>query len=267
MRGSLLAVLTVFAGASSADAQGLILRLPADGTWVRYEGTYSQTEIRPDSALGKLEIPPWREQVTLKSVGTAMADYRGESVPCRWLEIKVERGRETEGKIDVGKTGLEIYKVLVPEAAVLADPVVEPGVPIGYLPIVKGARKIGDGEPKPLAEPALKLYPLALLFAYCRDFKVEEQNVDPMVGLGAVSTNKLAGTSTIERDSSQTKLETQIWIGETVPFGVAAWTAKITRSIKDAKEPRDAFKPLTEVIVDIKARETGADAQSELPFE
>jgi hypothetical protein len=157
--------------------------------------------------------------------------------------------------------------VLVPEPAILADPVVEPGVPIGYLPIVKGARQIGQGEPKPLAEPALKLYPLALLFAYCRDFKVEEQNVDPMVGLGAVSTNKLVGTSISERDSSQTKLETQVWVGEDVPFGVAAWSAKITRSIKDAQQPRDAFKPLTEVVVELKARETGADAQSEVAFE
>ena len=35
-----------------------------------------------------------REQVTLKSVGTETAEYRGENVPCRWIEIKVERGRE-----------------------------------------------------------------------------------------------------------------------------------------------------------------------------
>ncbi|HUQ70282.1 MAG TPA: hypothetical protein VM165_12195 [Planctomycetaceae bacterium] len=269
MRWSFVALMTVAAWgtASAASAQGLVMRLPADGTWVRYEGTFTQTEIRPDSALGKLEIPPWREQVTVKSVGTAMAEYRGETVPCRWIEIKVERGREADGKINVGLTGLELYKVLVPEAAVLADPVVEPGVPIGYLPIIKGARQLGKGEPKPLVEPALKLYPLALLFAYCRDFKVEEQNVDPMVGLGAVSTNRLVGTSTIERDASQTKLDVQVWTGADVPFGVAAWTAKITRSIKDAQQPRDAFKPLTEVVVDLKARETGADAQSEVQFE
>lgn len=251
----------------TAEAQGLVLRLPADGTWVRYEGTFTQTEVRPNSALGKLEIPAWREQVTLKSVGATMAEFRGETVPCRWLEIKVERGRESEGKIDVGLTGMELYKVLVPEPAVMEDPVIEPGVPVGYLPIIKGARQIGQGELKPLAEPALKLYPLALLFAYCRDLRVEEQNVDPMIGLGAVSARKMVGTTTIERTTSRTQLDAQIWVSSDVPFGVAAWTAKITRSIKDAQQSREDFRAITEVVVDLKARESGTDAQSEVPFE
>ena len=124
----LLGILLAGGLLSPVEAQGLILQLPPDGTWVRYEGTYTQTEIRPDTALGKLEIPPWVEHVTIKSVGSEMADYRGASVPCRWIEIKVERGRESEGAIAVGKTGLEIYKVLIPEASVTENPVVEEGV-------------------------------------------------------------------------------------------------------------------------------------------
>ncbi len=251
----------------SAPAQGVILKLPPDGTWVRYEGTYTQTEIRPDSALGKLEIPPWTEHVTLKSVGTAMADFRGESVPCRWIEIKIERGREVDGKIAVGKTGLEIYKVLVPEQAVLDDPVVEKGIPVGFLPIVKGARVLGEADVKPLAEPALKLYPLALLFSFCRDMQVEQENVDPGTGLGAVSATQLSGTSTLERPGSRTKMTVKVWTSPEVPFGVAAWKAEIERSIKDAQQPREEFQPLTRVEVDMKARGTGNDAQSEVEFQ
>jgi len=52
--------------------------------------------------------------VTIKSVGSEMAQYRDEEVPCRWIEIKIERGRVRDGKIDTGLTGLEIYKVLIP---------------------------------------------------------------------------------------------------------------------------------------------------------
>lgn len=259
----------IFAGATAAPclAQGVILRLPADGTWVRYEGTYAHTEIRPDTALGKLEIPPWLEHVTIKSVGSVMADYEGESVPCRWIEIKIERGREADGKIAVGKTGLEIYKVLVPEAKIVEDPVVEAGVPIGFVPIVRGARVIGSGEPKPLTEPALKLYPLAMLFTYCRDLKALEENVDPGTGLGAISATLLEGSSIQERPGSRTEMSVKVWKSADVPFGVAAWSGRITRSIKDAEQPRDEFKPLTLVDIELKARGTGENAQSEMTFE
>jgi hypothetical protein len=258
-----LACLTVLA-ATEASAQGLVLRLPADGTWVRYEGTYTQSEIRPDSATGKLEIPAWREQVTIKSVGTETAEFRGEMVPCRWIEVKVERGREAEGKIDVGVTGLELYKVLVPEAAVTAVPASQDGIPNSFLPIVKGVRKFGQSDPQPISEPALRLYPLAILFGYCRDLQKEEKGVDPGIGLGAVSADMLTGSSVLERKSSRTQLDMKIWSSADVPFGVAAWTAKITRQIKDAQEPRENFRSITEVVVELKAQRTGADATSEL---
>lgn len=249
-----------------AEAQGVILRLPPDGTWVRYEGTYTQTEIRPDSALGKLEIPPWLEHVTVKSVGSVTAEYEGAMVPCRWIEIKIERGREAEGKIAVGKTGLEMFKVLVPEAAITENPVVDEGVPVGFLPIIKGVRSVGAEDPKPLVEPALKLYPLALLFSYCRDMKVEQQGQDPGTGLGAISADLLTGTTTLERPSSRTVMEVKVWTSADIPFGVAAWSAKIVRSIKDAQQPRDAFQPLTQVDVELKMREKGDNAQSEVNF-
>lgn len=250
--------------AAVASAQGLVLRLPADGTWVRFEGTYTQTEIRPTSTTGKLEIPGWAEHVTLKSVGTEMADYRGETVPCRWVEIKIERGREADGKIDVGVTGLEIYKVLIPETAVLAEPKSADGVPASFTPIVKGYRQLGKAAPTPIQATALKLYPLAMLLGYCRDFQVEEQDVDPGISLPDVKANVLSGTATQERPNSQTVVESKVWASEAVPFGVAAWTSKVTRSIKDAQEPRDAFQPRTETVGELKARATGTDAQSEL---
>lgn len=263
----LRALLALGALGTTSFAQGVVLNLPPDGTWVRYEGTYTQTEERPGTALGKLEIPPWIEHVTIKSVGSTMADYQGKTVPCRWLEFKVERGREADGKIVVGKTGLEIYKVLVPEPEITANPVVEEGIPIGFIPFVRGVRVMGEGEPEPLAEPALKLYPLAMLFSYCRDLKVEEMDVDPGTGLGAISTNLLTGTMTLERRDSRSEMTVKVWASPDVPFGVAAWSARTTRSIKDAQAPRDSFQLLTQVDVELKARGTGQDAMSEIDFQ
>lgn len=261
--GLLIGSLTAFT-ASSAFAEGIIWDLPPDGSWVRLEGTYAQTEIRPDSATGKLEIAPWIERLWIKSVGEETAEFQGETVPCRWLEIKVERGREREGKIDTGLTGLEIYKVLVPTSKVLFESVDAEGVPVSHLPIIKGYRKVGKAEPKPLAEPALQLYPLAVLVGYYRDEQIEQNDVDPEVGLGAVKADKLHAALNLERRSSRTVQDTTVWRSKNVPFGIARYTVKIIREIKDDRQSRDDFKPTSEVVIDLKAQESGTDAKSEL---
>lgn len=242
----------------SADAQGVVCQLPEDETWVKFEGTYAQSEIRPESAAGKLDINPWIEHVWIKSVGSQMAEYRGEMTACRWIEIKTERGREKDGKIDTGLTGSVIYKVLIPESAVITDNVDSEGVPVSFLPIVKGYRKVGKAEPKEITEPALQLYPLGILVGYYRELQKVEDEVDPEIGLENVkSASQWQGQVTTERASSRTVMESTIWKSPDVPFGVARWSAKITREIKDALEPRDEFKPSSEITIEMKARETG----------
>jgi hypothetical protein len=241
-----------------ACAQGVVCQLPEDGTWVRFEGTYAQSEIRPDGAAGNLEITPWIEHVWIKSVGAESAEYRGETTACRWIEIKIDRGRETDGKIDTGLTGSTIYKVLIPDSAVITDNVDSEGVPISFLPLVKGYRKVGKADPKEITEPALQLYPLGILVGYFRELREVEASVDPEVGLADVKTaSQWQGQVTTERPQSRTIMESTIWKSPEVPFGVARWSAKITREIKDPQEPRDAFKPTTEVTIEMKARETG----------
>ena len=243
--------------AQVAFAQGVVCQLPEDGTWVKFEGTYAQSEIR-GTAEDKLEIDPWVEHVWIKSVGKEMAEYRGEMTDCRWIEIKIERGRERDGKIDTGLTGEEIYKVLIPESAVIADNVDSDGVPVSFLPLVKGYRKVGKAEPKEISEPALQLYPLGILVGYYRELKVVEEGVDPEVGLENVKTaTQLQGQVTTERPSSRTIQESTIWKSPDVPFGVARWSAKITREVKDAQSPRDDFKPQSEIAIEMKARDTG----------
>jgi hypothetical protein len=248
--------------------QGVVCQLPPDGTWVRYEGTYTQSEIRPDTAEGKLQITPWIEKVWIKSVGSEMAEYRGEMTACRWVEIKIDRGREKDGNIDTGLTGSEIYKVLIPETAVIGDNVDQDKVPVSFLPLVKGFRKVGKADAKSLTEPALQLYPLGILVGYYRELKVVEENVDPEVSIEAVKeAQQLQGEISIERTTSRTVQESTIWKSKQVPFGVARWSAKITREVKDAQQARDDFKPVSEVTIEMKAKETGtegAEAKSEL---
>ena len=269
MRGLLIAAIASIASIASlpggiAFGQGVVCQLPADGTWVRFEGSYSQVELRPETTAGKLEIEPWIEHVTIKSVGKEVAEYREQKVPCRWIEIRIERGRERDGKVDTGLTGLEIYKVLIPESAVIADNVDDEEVPVSFLPLVKGYRKVGKADPKLLTEPALQLYPLGILVGYYRELTVVAEGVDADVGIGAIKANQLQGDIKIERPDSRTVQESTIWKSSDVPFGVARWSAKLTRERKDAQSNRDEFKRVSEVTIEMKAKETGKDARSDL---
>ncbi len=251
-------IITVCLLTSPVQAQGVVCQLPEDGTWVKFEGTYAQSELRPDEQASKVDITPWIEHVWIKSVGAEMAEYNEQMTACRWIEIKIERGREKDGKIDTGLTGTEIYKVLVPETAVINDNVDADGVPVSFLPLVKGFRKLGNGNAKPLTEPALQLYPLGILVGYFRELRKVEESVDPEIGLENVkAASQWQGQVTTERPSSRTVMESTIWKSKDVPFGVARWSAKITREIKDDQSPREDFKPSSEVVIEMKARETG----------
>jgi len=252
-------------------AQGVVCQLPPDGSWVRFEGSYTQTEIRPDSPTGKLEIDPWIERVLIKSVGSETAMYRGASTKCRWIEIRIDRGREKEGDIDTGLTGTVIYKVLIPEKSVITDNVDEEGVPVSHLPIVKGYRRIGKADPKPLTEPALQLYPVGLLVGYYRELKVVKENADPEVRVSSVSrATHLEGDIVIERPTSRSVQKSSIWKTPEIPFGVARWSAEISREEKDGKDSRDKFHKVSEVVIEMKAKESGTDgpeSQSELSIQ
>jgi hypothetical protein len=262
---------TVIAGiacllGSVASGQGVVCQLPADGTWVRFEGTYAQVEIRPETAAGKIEIDPWNEHVTIKSVGQETAEYRGQETACRWVEIKIERGRVRDGKIDTGLTGLEIYKVLIPETAIIKDNVDAEGVPVSFIPLVKGFRKIGKANPKALTEPGLQLYPLGILVGYYRELKLVAEDVDPEAGpgIGTIKASQWSGEITIERPNSRTVQQSTIWKSSEIPFGVVRWTSKMVRETKDGQAPRESFKPISEVAIEMIAQETGEDAKSEL---
>jgi hypothetical protein len=79
-----------------------------------------------------------------------------------------------------------------------------------------------------------------------------------------VKADKIQSTISIERRSSRTMQETTVWRSKDVPFGIARYSARITREVKDDRQSRDEFKPSSEVVVDLKAQESGTDAKSEL---
>lgn len=262
---SLTALLVALSLTVEVQAQTIVWNLPPEGTWVRFQGTFEQTEARPGAAGGDLEIPPWAEQVTIRALGSETAEVAGEERPCRWLEIRIERGKEVDGKLDTGLAGLEIYKVLVPESAVPTKAVDANGIPVSFLPVAKGYRKIGNGEVTPLVTPALQLYPLGILAGYYRNLTVGESPEDFSTPAGEQSATRYDGKIEMERAGSRTQEESSIWRSAEIPFGVAGWTANVVRQVKDERAPRDDFKTVSTVKSTVKLAATGNDATSDLP--
>lgn len=246
----------------TAGAQGLIWSLPEDGREVRYEGTFHQVEFRPDSAEGHLELE-WTRHLTLRSVGQEMAEYGGKNVACRWIEIKVETGKETETGLDTGPVGARLYKVLVPESRVIAQQHDADKISHSFIPIVKGYRKTGDNEPEEMQSKVLQIYPLISFLRHYEKLAGGQEPEELDIRLGVVTARKWTGKSDKESRTSRSVNEATLWQSSDVPFGLAKWSVKMTRHAKDRIAARSAFRPVSEVTVEMSAHEVG-NAQSEL---
>jgi hypothetical protein len=249
--------------APPAHAQGLIWKLPADGTWIRYEGTYQQIETRSNTGGTDLTIQ-WIQHLTIKSVGQQEVEQDGNMVPARWLEFKVQTGKKSEAGINPGPVGASIYKVLVPENRVIGKLADDETIPVSFLPIVKGYRKDGDKPVEELPGSVLQIYPkIALIRHYTTlDKDGEPEALD--LGVGSITAQKLKGKYEAENLENHTVHESELWRSDEVPFGLAQWSVKLTMERKGTNEPRSAYKQVAQTVVEMKALETGTDAKSEV---
>lgn len=261
-------VIAFVLGLSSSEtpsvlAQGLIWKLPDDGTWIRYEGTYHQIETRSNTGGTDLTIE-WIQHLTIKSVGSQEAEFEGKSVPCRWLEFKVQTGKKSEAGINPGPVGASIYKVLVPEHRVIGKLSDDETIPVSFLPIVKGYRKEGDKPVEELPGSVFQIYPKVAQFIHYKTLEKEGEPEPLDVGVGAVDAQKWKGKYEAENSQGHTVQEAEIWRSDEIPFGIAQWRVKQSMERKGNNEPRTAFKQVAQTLVDMKALEIGTEAKSEI---
>ena len=261
-----LAVIAGGIGTSTTQAQGLIWSLPEDGSWVRYEGEYEQTNLDPDTGDGDKSIR-WIRHLIIKSVGKEMAEYKGEQVPCRWIELKVITGKELDGALNPGLVGSRIYKVLVPESRVIGDVKDNQQVPVAYLPIIKGYRRVGkaDAQPEEIKSKVFNVYPSVCLLRHYKAFTADTgQPEDPGVGILDVEAVKYSGKLLLESKTGRSQHESSIWRTKDVPFGLARWSVKIRTERKDRGDARADFEESSEITCEMSAQESGTDATSEI---
>lgn len=266
LRTLLLVVACFVVQTSGVYAQGLLWSLPSEeGTWVRYFGDMKQIQERPDSARGPLEMS-WQAELTFKALGTEEGNYKGKTCQCRWLEFKYLVGRQSATGIDAGPYGARIYKVLVPEEAIIGKVADERNIPVIMVPIIKGYSKSGNKPVEPVKEKVLTFYPLLGLFTYYPSLNQqgEAEETISLPQLGDVTARHLTGTEKLQSETSRSINEGEIWVTSEIPFGWASYKAKVIREQKDRLAPLEAFKKNVELQITMSAVEKGEGARSEL---
>lgn len=257
--------------AATSQAQGLLWSLPEDGAIVEYAGKYLNKQERPGSNEGPLELE-WDSRLTIQSVGEEMAEFDGVETPCRWIEFKVvtgkasKKGVEADAGIDPGPHGVSIYKVLIPTTRVKGQLKDDEGLPVTFLPIIKGYRKIGQQPAQPMKEKVLSFYPMLGLFANYLDLAPEGEEADlELPNVGTVKAKQMKGTLKLQNQTGKSENVGEIWLSADVPFGWAKYHVKLTRQEKDITAPESAFAPAAEIDVEMTAvKKETSGAKSEI---
>jgi hypothetical protein len=272
MRARLIGGLTVVAAwlaglVTPVSAQMLIWSLPEDeGAWIRFEGNYKQTRARPNSNAGD-EVLEWRSELTISSLGreNAAVSEGSEEVPCRWVEFKTETKRAGVDK-KAGPADLYVYKVLIPENRVIGKTVDDDTIPVTFLPIVKGYRRVGQRDVEPVAEKALAVYPTVALVTYYPDLKAAAEEPEQIqIGGNSVDAKLYKGTRVIKMNTSRSTNAASLWRSDEVPFGLARYQVTLTVEQKNINATDAEFQRTSLVEVDMAAVAIGNDARSELP--
>lgn len=257
-------LLTVFLyPIGSADASGLIWKLPEDGTAATFRGTYTQLVRRTDATQQNVDLS-WTRVLTIRSVGSEQASYRGEMQPCRWLEFEQTTGEIVGGQVETGPGGRILVKVLVPEKLVLATVADDGGIPVAFIPIAQGWKQVDDAEPMPLTAEAIDLTPSVTLLGYPRSLSAGGEGGSVDVGTTRLATSQWTGSETMESSVRRTTSQTELWRSPDAPFGVAKWAVSIKLERKESTSSRSEFAPADEIREEMSLAEVTDGAVSKL---
>jgi len=234
----LLGCLLALSSGSRAEADGLVFKLPEDGSWSSYFTTLK-------SATN--EIPG---SITIRSVGTEFVDGKD----CRWIELS------TTFEPPEGDKSQTIHKLLIPEQYLQKGK-----RPLEHL--VRGWVKRGDEPPERIAVAREGLDGLGLAYGSTSVLLAgplkEKKPVDKKRTVnyqhGQLSCSGFTGRLTFENPATkfETIIEETVWTSSKLSFGVAA----IEGEVEILRDGENSGKLTFEVIIN----DIGQDAESALP--
>ena len=175
-------------------------------------------------------------------------------------------GTAGEAGIDPGPVGARIYKVLVPESKVIAQPIDASSIPNITLPIVRGFRRTGESQVQPLKTNALGIYPTVCQLINYPDPEVVAASETPQTKASNMSFNAkhMRGLYIMESPDSRSTNEGHFWVTQEVPFGLARWEVVVTRESKESTATRDSFQEVENVKTTMSVKRILTVAESEL---
>lgn len=195
-----LAALFVGVSPHALLADGLVYRLPEDGTAAVFRMEMTQDAgDRSREVLGTLR---------LSSVGKDTVDGKA----CRWIELRL---RMTEGDREQDK----VAKLLIPEAEL-----VKGGDPMSA--VVRAWEKEEEDEPERMEDPASHRRPVPVfLSGPLEDAGTGDDEAVAVEGLGNLTCKTITGRGAYG-DAQQLKVEFTTARSDKAPFGVAKCTMK-----------------------------------------
>lgn len=247
-----------------ASAQGLLWKLPKeDGTSTHFAGTFTQEVYDPVKQV-LIDTAQWDRTMTISSVGKVTVD----DTPCRWIEFKTEMRKRGDVDSDPGPVAIRIYKVLIAEDlpfGEIATDKQDGSIPIVYLPIKKGYRKLSEqDQAEPIKPTVLQVFPTLSLVRHFRSLSAPEAADPELAGLPEIKALKRTGENKMESRTFRTTNTTDFWVSEQVPFGLARWRVSVLTETKSETAPRGDFVRIVKIDVDMKYKESRTGAQSEL---
>ena len=229
------AVLFVFLilDARTVCANGLLYRLPEDGSWARFDMKMEYAKV------GEKRVEEAEGTLTLSSVGSETV----EEQKCRWIELKGTRD-STPGSDMVCKALLPERYLTKGERPV--DHLVRAWVMISGGP----AREIKDPE-----NPGIRTLRTFLCGSLDNVVELDEKTVPTKLGTFACKGER--GSLSIERGPETIHARYHIRLSDKAPFGVVAVRIEIEVQHGDAGSSKGTL--------DLKLAEVGKDAKSSLP--
>lgn len=252
--------LTLMLFPSLCSAQGILWNLPEVGTQVNYEGTVSQELLR-DPSVGENLSHQWEKQLELRCVGEQQAEFEGQTVDCRWIEIESKTGTRVDGNLDMGPGAHRILKLLVPVNAVSLKLTKSNGLPKTTLPILKGYQLIDQGTAEPISSNYVSLYPLISQVSISHHAE-QATGASESVGVDSFESEIFRDKTSEESKTRKIENQTQVTVGPEMPFGAMMWEVEISTYSKGASVPVDGFVQVSTLTEQMQAVSISQNAQA-----